>query len=60
MLKEVKQEIVKEIFRECFVCIDEESYQKIKRQLEKKDDYFNIEELIEFTKIYMKIDVILT
>ncbi len=40
--------------------IEEELYQRIKKEMNKKDDFFNLEELKEFTNIYRKSDVILT
>ncbi len=39
--------------------IKEELYQKIKKQMNKKDDFFNLKELKEFTNIYRKTSVIL-
>lgn len=40
--------------------INEEVYQRIKKEMNKKDDYFTQDELKQFTNIYRKIDVILT
>lgn len=34
--------------------IEEELYQKIKREMNKTDDYFALEELKQFTNIYRK------
>lgn len=40
--------------------IEEDLYQRIKKEMNKKDDFFNLKELKEFTNIYRKSDVILT
>lgn len=42
------------------VIIKEDKYQKIKTKMNKKDDNFDMKELIEFTKNYINFDVILT
>lgn len=36
------------------VLFEERRYQKIKKMMNKKDDYFNVEELQNFINIYFK------
>lgn len=40
--------------------IKEELYQKVKSNMNKKDDFYTQKELEQFTDIYRKSDVILT
>lgn len=40
--------------------INEKTYQRIKKEMSKKDDYFSLEDMKQFTNIYKKNDVILT
>lgn len=54
MLKNVEEEIVKEILEGCDGYITERIYQKIKNQLDKKDDYFSKNELKNLMQFLMQ------